>query len=277
MCRFAAFPHWVVAGVVGWCALAPQFATGQKPAAENPLDSGPPAAAERAAGNPFDDAPAAATPFDRAPSVPPRDDPTPRLEAKIRQALEGPTSMDFTETPLQDAIGFLRDQHGIVIQFDMRALEDEGIGSDTPITRTLKGVSLASALRLLLDDVDATFVVRDGVLLITTKGAAAKMVELRVYNIGELVSSEDDAHELAEVLRALFTDAEVSRHRVLAGRRADSDKGTATTPRHAAQPAASRFDVLPYGKLLIVQASQHDHEALAQLLGEIKAKLKMDK
>jgi hypothetical protein len=265
MCRFAALSLVVIFSGAAWCALTPQFSAADQPAAE------------RAAANPFDGAPAATSPFDHAPSAPSRDDPTPRLEAKIRQALEGPTLMDFTETPLQDVMDYLRDQHGIEIQLDNKALEDAGIGSDTPITRRLKGVSLASALRLLLDDIDATFVVRGGVLLITTRDAAKKMVELRVYNVGELVSSEDDAHELAEVLRSLFTDASVSRYRVPANDRAESDKGTAATPRGAAQPAASRFDVLPYRNLLIVQASQHDHEALAQLLGNIKSELKTGK
>ncbi len=267
MCRFAALRLFVVFSGAASCALAPQFSAADQPAAENPFDTAQPAAAAK---------PAAAIPFDDAPAATSHEDPTPRLEGRIRQALELPTLMDFTETPLQDAMDYLKDHHGIAIQLDTRALENAAIGSDTPITRTLTGVSLASALRLLLDDLDATYVVRDGVLLITTKDAAEKMVDLCVYNIDELVNSEADAHELAEVLRALFSDASVSRRQVLASGRADSEKGATTTTQRATQPATSCFDVLPYRNLLIVQASQHDHEALDQLLGEIKAKLKTD-
>jgi type II secretory pathway component GspD/PulD (secretin) len=105
----------------------------------------------------------------------------------------------------------------------------------------------------------------------------AKMVDLRVYDIDELVGAEADAHELAEVLRALFTDASVSRHRAPVSGRADSDAGAARPSLRTARSADSSFEVLPYRNLLIVQASQHDHEALAQLLEQIKGKLKSGK
>ena len=79
------------------------------------------------------------------------------LAPTIRDALvdpERPTKMEFTETPLQDAIDYLRDLHGIEIQLDTKALEDAGIGSETPVTRNLHGVSLKSGLRLLLRDME---------------------------------------------------------------------------------------------------------------------------
>jgi len=287
MSRFAAL---VACVVLSWAVLfpfAPRHSAADPPAAENPFEApGQPAdAAEPAAAVPFDDAPFSERSAPRRrrlnrargrPAVEARrEDPTPRLEAKIRETLGHPTIMEFVETPLQDAIDYLKDHHEIEIQLDSRAFEDAGIGADTPITRQLNGVSLASALRLILDDLDATFVVRDGALLITTKAAAGQMLELRVYNIDQLLGSETDAHELADVLRSLFPDAAFCRRQSLARGRSDSAKGAGPSARTAARPVEPRFEVVPYRNLLVVQASQHDHQELAQLLGEIEAKLQM--
>lgn len=96
-------------------------------------------------------------------------------ETKVWQALDEPTELDFTDQPLSDVIDFLKARHNIEVQIDARALEDAGLGSDTPITRTLKGITLRSALRLMLSELELTYVVRNGVLMITTKIEADNM------------------------------------------------------------------------------------------------------
>ena len=262
MSRFAAL---FACCVIPWAALSlytPCLPAADPPAAEDPF--GEPAAAK----------PAPASPFAVARFAASQENPTPHLEARIRKALDRPTEIAFIQTPLQDAVDYLKDFHGIEIQLDARALEDAGIGSDTPVTRTLKGVSLASALGLVLRDLDLTSVVHHGVLLITTRDAAEKMVDLRVYNIDEVAGSEADAARLAGLVQSVFTTASFSRCQSPAADRSDSEKGTVATAGPTARPAASGFDALSYRNLLIVQASQHDHEELTRLLGEIKAKLK---
>mgnify|MGYP002623647870 CR=1 FL=1 len=108
-------------------------------------------------------------------------------EEKIFAALEDATTLEFIETPLQDVIDYLKDLHGIEIQIDHRALEDVGIGSDTPITRNLKGITLRSALRLMLKEMDLTYVVRDEVLQITTPEEAESELTTKVYPVADLV------------------------------------------------------------------------------------------
>ncbi len=71
-------------------------------------------------------------------------------EKKITAALKSPTQLEFIETPLQDVIDYLKDYHGIEIQLDTKALNDVGIDPTTPVTKNLKGISLRSALRLML-------------------------------------------------------------------------------------------------------------------------------
>ena len=111
------------------------------------------------------------------------------IEKKIREALKSPTRMEFVEMPLQDALSYLKDYHGIEIQLDNRALEDAGVGSDTPVTRTVNGISLRSALRTLLRDLDLTYVIKDEMLLITTVDQAEtpEMLVQKVYPVADLV------------------------------------------------------------------------------------------
>jgi hypothetical protein len=121
-------------------------------------------------------------------------------EQRIFEELDKETSMEFIETPLADVVGYLKDLHGVEIQLDTRALDGVGIGSDTPITRELKGVSLRSALRLMLKDLDLTYVVKDEVLQITTPEEAEANLVTKVYPVGDLVlpiSSQAGANPFA--------------------------------------------------------------------------------
>jgi hypothetical protein len=108
-------------------------------------------------------------------------------EAKINQALKETTSIEFQNEPLADVIDYLKAKHGIEIQLDNQALTDAAIGPSAPVTRSAKGIRLRSALRLLLDDLGLTWVVRDDVLMITTKERADTELTTRVYDVADLV------------------------------------------------------------------------------------------
>lgn len=108
-------------------------------------------------------------------------------EAKINRALREKTSVDFRETPLADAIDYLKTRHGIEIVLDGRGMSEAGAGPSTPITRNLNNISLRSVLKLILGDLGMTYVVKDDVLLITSIEAADSMTTVRVYDVGDLV------------------------------------------------------------------------------------------
>ena len=152
--------------------------------------------------------------------------------------------------PLQDAVSYLKDYHGIEIQLDTRALEDNGIGSDTPVNRMFNGTPLNTALQLVLDDLDLTYHVGGGVLLITTKEELASTIELRVYDVDELVGSGTSADEVAALLNTLCGDG----------------KGDDKT--------VDGLRIVPFHNLLVVRASQRDQQELVRLLTQIKDKLR---
>jgi hypothetical protein len=110
-------------------------------------------------------------------------------EKQILAALDRKVTLDFTEQPLVKVVAFLADvlEQKVPIQLDYRALDDAGVPGDTPVTRTVKDVKLRTALKLLLDEYDLTYLIRDDVMLITTQDKAETELTTRTYPVGDLV------------------------------------------------------------------------------------------
>jgi hypothetical protein len=161
--------------------------------------------------------------------------------ARIRAALETPTIIEFVETPLADIVEYLKDYHKVEIQLDKKALDDNGVSSDTPVTRNLRGISLKSALALILRNLNLTTVIDNEVLMITTSEAAGQRRELAIYNVAGLIKG-DSTEQLAEVVRQSLIP---------------SDPGDAETI------------VTPYREVLIVQATQENQRRLTELLRQL--------
>jgi hypothetical protein len=121
-------------------------------------------------------------------------------EMKIRKALLEPTRIEFIETPLIDVIEFLEEQHGIQIELVTSALDAIGIGSDTPITRNLKGISLKSALTLMLKDLELIYVIQDEILQITTYEESEVNAVTRVYDVEDLLGDDRSSEALVEAV-----------------------------------------------------------------------------
>ncbi len=116
------------------------------------------------------------------------------VEEKILNALDETTEMEFPETPLKDVMDYIKERHHIEVQFDLAALKNANPPVDpsqTLVTRTLKGITLRSALKLILSDYNLTYVIKDEVLMITTKDEADKVMVTKVYPVGDLVTPLD--------------------------------------------------------------------------------------
>ncbi|MBV9123350.1 MAG: hypothetical protein JO112_08335, partial [Planctomycetes bacterium] len=93
-------------------------------------------------------------------------------------------------TPLSDALEFLSDKYDITILIDTEAFKSDGvqdISSQGVKLPRMVGVSLATALRLLLSQVGATYIVRRDYLEITTPARQALEKTVRVYPVADLV------------------------------------------------------------------------------------------
>ena len=69
--------------------------------------------------------------------------------------------LDFVEMPLKDVVDYLRNMHNIPIVLATKKLEEASVSPDTPVTKTLRGITLRSALRLIFKDLELTYVVRE--------------------------------------------------------------------------------------------------------------------
>lgn len=106
--------------------------------------------------------------------------------AAIHQALAKKIDWDFTETSLSDVAEYLHKELNIPVRLDLRALSDLGVTPDTPITFKLSGISAKSALNLLLSDLSLATMVRDEVLLITSRDVADVNYYTVLYDVSDL-------------------------------------------------------------------------------------------
>ncbi|HJT32926.1 MAG TPA: hypothetical protein VJ783_12870 [Pirellulales bacterium] len=90
------------------------------------------------------------------------------LAPKLAEVLGERTDVDFTDQPLSEVMAYLREKHDVVIRLDLQSLELVGVGTDTPVTRMVKGITLKSALELILNDLDLTCVPNGEEILIVS-------------------------------------------------------------------------------------------------------------
>src|SRR6185295_10909219 len=91
---------------------------------------------------------------------------------RIYKALDSSTAFEFVDTPLEDAIEYLKEYHGIDIQFDGSTLRKLGISpKEATVTVTNKAIPLRLGLDETLKSLEPrlTFLIKDEVLLITSE------------------------------------------------------------------------------------------------------------
>jgi hypothetical protein len=108
-------------------------------------------------------------------------------EERIRQALDETTEVSFVDTSLRDALDYIEDLHNFDIIILEKEITDEGASADVQINLELSGIMLRSALKLMLEPHDLTYVIRDEVMKITTIAKADENLETRVYPVADLV------------------------------------------------------------------------------------------
>jgi hypothetical protein len=170
---------WISAGASSAILVIPLLAAGQKAAVtiETPL----PAAAQ---GQPAD---LTNETYDLCQCIGEGDSP---LAAKIEKALRGqlkPQGLHFADAPLEEVAAVLQETYGIPVQMDSASLDEIGIDPQEPVTVSLHGISLRSALRLMLKQLGLTYIIQNEVLLITTPEAAESELTTCVYDVRDLL------------------------------------------------------------------------------------------
>src|SRR5262249_29642196 len=116
---------------------------------------------------------------------------------RIDNELDKTTDIDFIETPLKDVVDYLKEKHVIPIVLKTKKLEEASVSPDTPVTKQLRAISLRSALNLILEDLELTYIVKDEVLQITTPADAQSATEIRIYDCRDILAMPAAAKEKA--------------------------------------------------------------------------------
>lgn len=177
-------------------------------------------------------------------------------ERKIFKELQQPIeAIDFEQNTLQDLIDFLEDIHALQIQVDGRALEDEGFSEDDfEITAQLSGISMQSALDIILDQHDLAYVVKHDVLYFTTIEAAQEDLETRVYKVNEVMESTSDIIELVTAVESAI-DGEW-----------EDEGGNGTISVIGTGPGAR----------LVIRQTQKAHREIESLFGQLRESISKD-
>jgi hypothetical protein len=131
---------------------------------------------------------ATATPAESAAKPPaeaaPKQPSQPVGKTAVEQALGDTADFNFTNTPLKDIAAFVANRYKINLLLDSKALADAGVTGDSTFTEQVKGISLRSALRLILAPKDLDFIESDDNLLtITTLDVAKTRTTMRIYDV----------------------------------------------------------------------------------------------
>lgn len=206
-------------------------------------------------------------------------------EVRLQASLEKPVKFDFLDTPLDQVAMFIADTFDIPVVLDEPALGTQQIEPSAPVTVSLSGVSLTSALNLITAKLGIDWVVQHEVLLLTSTDQAASCQEARLYDVADLLAAgpfRDDGdltysyESLIELIKAttggeLWSDqggpgsmepfrgtlAVTQRQRVhsqiaklLADLRQLRQTRSAASSPPATPPAADQFKVLSYPLIL---------------------------
>ncbi|MCI0359163.1 MAG: hypothetical protein L0211_11850 [Planctomycetaceae bacterium] len=111
-------------------------------------------------------------------------------DARLEKVLCEAVDVDICGEPLEWALCRLADKLGVQLVFDRPALDSVRYWPTRIVTHSSRGETLARTLQQLLEPSSASFVVRDGVLLITStdrRDYALELFPLRMYRLTDLL------------------------------------------------------------------------------------------
>ena len=109
-------------------------------------------------------------------------------ELEIQRKLKTPVLPKYEDMPLTQVIESLSDLAGVNIHLDARGLGQEAVESDTTVSLSLsQEISLESALNLILEPLNLTFMIKDEVLKVTSEQLRDGDLEVKTYNVADLV------------------------------------------------------------------------------------------
>lgn len=124
----------------------------------------------------------------------------PPSHAVLREKLEQNVSVRFEETPLAAAIEQLAERAQADIRLDLPALRGSRVREREPLTLALEDRNLSTVLPVLLGSLRLTWILRDGVLWITTTEEAANFSKTAVFDVRDLCRDLNESQALRQAI-----------------------------------------------------------------------------
>jgi secreted protein with Ig-like and vWFA domain len=123
-------------------------------------------------------------------------------------ALGRKSSVEAIERPLADILAQLGKNSGIEIQIDQQALNTAGIDAQTPTTWNLNDVKLQSILKLVLGDLELSYIVKNDAIVVTTP----QEVKRRLSGVANALAATTDVVADEESLFDVLDDLKQRHH-----------------------------------------------------------------
>jgi hypothetical protein len=179
-------------------------------------------------------------------------------------------SLNYQDAPLKYVIETFRDMTGINVVVDREALEAACVDYERQcVSLRVENIALKSALNLLLWQANLTFVIRDEVVLVTTKEGAAGKLRTVTYPVADLVTPIDGQFVsmfYSDGIRAMYIPT-----------RPPAEKALINLITAAVQPATwgevggqGTIQYYPLGLALVVNQTADVHEEVAVFLAALR-------
>lgn len=172
-------------------------------------------------------------------------------QARVKQAFEAAVEFEFYETPLDEVIELIAERSDFSFTFDETALDELGLDLSEPITKSVKGIALRTAMELILRPIELTYVIRDGVVVITTEEKAQQLLITKHYPVRDLLHADFPAKSMDQLIRVVTT--------TIAPESWEETGGPAT--------------ICSYQGILIARQTDRAHDELAQLIEELRGSI----
>ena len=107
-------------------------------------------------------------------------------ELETWKALQQPIALTMEEMPLSEVLREISRRSGINLFLDSFGLEEVGLTPRTPVTIEVKGIKSKSVLNLLLEPMDLAYVMRDEVVVITSRTRSLGKPYVASYPVADL-------------------------------------------------------------------------------------------
>ena len=124
-----------------------------------------------------------------------------KMEQAIRDRLNQRLDVSFTAQPLSAVMNFFSQELKIPILIDDKALEDENVTQDEPITFKLDNARAINALELILRPLQLTYEVGNEVMMITSKQLEANIT--RYYDLSTILPDNRLSGEIVELIQEM--------------------------------------------------------------------------